>query len=126
MLYMKTRVTFRVAAELADELRELPNQTQFVETALRNALGQRCTACDGTGRVRRSSLSVTSFRAARLPALDRSAAIELQRLVRTARALAATRLDLARAGSRRGLDFVVARRGSILLRGTLREGAWPT
>ena len=35
MLYMKTRVTFRLPSDLADDLRELPNQTQFVEAALR-------------------------------------------------------------------------------------------
>jgi hypothetical protein len=126
MLYMKTRVTFRIAPDLADALRELPNQTHFVEAALRGALGETCPACDGTGRVRRSALAVTSFRRAALPPLARETAIELQRLVRAARALSATRLDLEPSPSRNGLAFVVARQGDVLLRGTLSEAAWPS
>ena len=41
MLYMKTRVTFRVEADVAEALRELPNQTRFVEDALRVGKIQR-------------------------------------------------------------------------------------
>ena len=71
MLYMKTRVTFRVASDLADALRDLPNQTVFVEQALRSALGRTCPACDGQGRVQWKSVSVSDFKRASLPRLDR-------------------------------------------------------
>jgi hypothetical protein len=47
MLYMKTRVTFRVAKDLADALRDLPNQTEFVEAVLREGLGMTCPVCGG-------------------------------------------------------------------------------
>src|SRR5262245_40199766 len=62
MLYMKTRVTFRVAPDLADVLRQLPNQTSFVETALREALRAKCPTCGGTGRVTRMAPRVSNFR----------------------------------------------------------------
>ena len=115
---MKTRVTFRVAEDLADALRELPNQTQFVESALRAALGRTCPTCEGKGRVASRELSVTSFRDARLPALDRSRALELRRLVRLARQVAATDLTLAKRRDR-SLAYVLVRDDAVLLEGTL-------
>src|SRR5262245_5354661 len=105
MLYMKTRVTFRVASDLADALRDLPNQTAFVEQALRSALGRTCPACDGRGRVQWESVKVSDFKRAALPRLDREAAMQLKGLVRLARELAASRLDLDKSSEPRGLAF---------------------
>jgi hypothetical protein len=126
MLYMKTRVTFRVAGDLADALRVLPNQTQFVENAVRDALGRRCTACDGTGRLDVARLRVSNFRAAGLPPAERQTAVELRRVVRLARELAATRVELSRTPGRRGLRFAIARRGQVLFDGVLgsQEEQW--
>ena len=119
MLYMKTRVTFRVAKDLARSLRDLPNQTAFVESALRGALGRTCSACGGTGRTRLGSLSVSDFRQARLRHLDRDEAVQLQSLVRLARELAASKLDLAADRRAGGFEFSVERGRHVLLRGTL-------
>ena len=46
----KQRVTFRIDRELGDALRQLPNQTAFVERVLREALGRICPLCDGAAR----------------------------------------------------------------------------
>lgn len=119
MLYMKTRVTFRVAPDLAEALRVLPNQTSFVEQALRDALRAECPVCGGTGRVAPRALSVSNFREAGLPRLKRDAALQLKGLVALARRTAATSLELERAADGRGLGFVVARGADVLLRGTL-------
>src|SRR5262245_41463051 len=111
---MKTRVTFRVSAELADSLRDLPNQTQFVESALREALRERGPACQGTGRRNSAGLCVSNFRSERLPQLERAAALQLRNLVHLARHAAATRIDLTT--DRRGaLDFEIARGAEVLL-----------
>jgi hypothetical protein len=124
MLYMKTRVTFRVASDLADSLRDLPNQTAFVETALRNALGRACPSCDGSGRIPWRSLAVSDFRKAALPRLDRAHAVHLQSLVRIARKLAASKLELARGQRPADLEFVIRRGDSVLMRGSVgSEGA---
>ena len=45
----KQRATFRLEPELAAALRQLPNQTAFVESVLREALGRLCPLCQGTG-----------------------------------------------------------------------------
>jgi hypothetical protein len=119
---MKTRVTFRVAADLADALRDLPNQTAFVEEALRAALGRTCPSCEGAGRIPWKSVAVSDFRQASLPRLDRDRAVQLQGLVRLARKMAASKLDLAR-GQADAFDFVLSRGESVLMRGTLgRQG----
>src|SRR6266700_1672241 len=107
MLYMKTRVTFRVAADLAEALRDLPNQTGFVEQALRSALGRTCPACDGKGRVQWKSVSVSDFKRAALPRLDREGAMQLKGLVRLARELAASRLDLGKSSGTPGIAFAL-------------------
>jgi hypothetical protein len=119
MLYMKTRVTFRVAPELAEVLRQLPNQTNFVETALREALRAKCPACGGTGRVTTIGPRVSNFRKAALPRLERNAALQLKGVVRMARRVAATRVDLERAPGAGAMRFVVARGDEVLLRGEL-------
>lgn len=122
MLYMKTRVTFRVSADLADTLRALPNQTRFVETALRAALGKECPVCAGTGRFLEQSLRVSDFRDASLPPLERQTATQLKQLVRLGRELAATRLDLE-PENEQGVGFVLARNDDVLMRGQLRGPA---
>jgi hypothetical protein len=121
LLYMKTRVTFRVAADLADALRVLPNQTSFVEAALRSALGRTCPSCEGSGRIPWNSVVVSDFRRAELPRLDRSHAVQLQGLVRLARKLAASRLDLARGREAADLEFVLRRGESVLMRGVVSK-----
>ena len=119
MLYMKTRVTFRVAPELAESLRHLENQTQFVEHALREALREKCPTCGGSGRVSERGVRVSNFRAKALPQLDRETAFQLKGIVALARRTAATNIELE---SQRGgaLGFVVARGADVLLSGTLR------
>jgi hypothetical protein len=119
MLYMKTRVTFRVASDLADKLRELPNQTQFVEAALRNALGIACPTCAGSGRVFGGSPKLPNFRKASLPNLDRETALQLQSVVRLARRLAATDVALAKSDVSEGLRFSVLRGRDVLLEGNV-------
>lgn len=118
MLYMKTRVTFRLPQDLADELRELPNQTRFVETALREALGVACPLCQGSGRWQPRRLAVSNFRRSRLPVLERAGALELRRLVRVGRQLSATGLQLERSAPR-GVAFVMTRGREVLLTGQL-------
>jgi hypothetical protein len=120
MLYMKTRVTFRIADDLAESLRALPNQTAFVEQALRGALGRTCPACGGEGRVQRT-VTVSDFKRASLPRLDREGAVQLKGLVRLARELAASKVDLGKASASPGLDFALRRGASVLMRGTLRS-----
>jgi hypothetical protein len=119
MLYMKTMVTFRVATELAKSLRELPNQTAFVESALRTALGKTCPTCEGSGRARWSSVAVSDFKQKALPRLDRDGAVQLKSLVRLARELAASKLTLAPRPGLPGVEFSVERGRNVLLRGTL-------
>lgn len=118
MLYMKTRVTFRVAPELAERLRELPNQTHFVETALREALRQKCPFCGGTGRVPETALEVSNFRRAALPPLRREAAMQLKGLVGMARRVGANALVLEPA-PRGAFGFAVTRGEEVLLSGTI-------
>lgn len=119
LLYMKTRVTFRVAADLAETLRDLPNQTLFVEQALREALRDKCPACGGTGRAATRALRVSNFRSAALPPLQREVALQLKGLVSLARRAAATNVELR--SERGGLAFVLARGSEILLEGTLAK-----
>jgi hypothetical protein len=122
MLYMKTRVTFRVADDLANALRELPNQTSFVESALREALRTKCPACGGTGRVAEHGLRISNFRGSTLPPLERAAALQLRGLVRLARRVAATNVVLEKEPDGRAITFTVARGDEVLTRGTLHDG----
>jgi hypothetical protein len=119
MLYMRTRVTFRVADDLAQKLRELPNQTSFVEAALREALRRKCPACGGTGRVSSEATSVSNFKRAALPPLDRAAALQLKQLVGLARRVGANAIHLAPAADAKAVGFAVARGDEVLLSGTL-------
>ena len=121
MLYMKTRVTFRVDGELADALRELPNQTKFVEDALRDALGRTCPTCGGEGRVSLRRLRVTNVRREGIGRLERHEALELQRVFRLGQEVAATRLELRRRGRRVG--FTLRRERTALLNGVLEGEA---
>jgi hypothetical protein len=57
-----SRNLFRIDHDLAATLRELPNQTKFVEDTLREALGRTCPVCAGSGRLPLLSLSVTNVR----------------------------------------------------------------
>ena len=123
LLYMKTRVTFRIGADLAESLRALPNQTAFVEEALRTALGRTCPACEGLGRVQWKSVAVSDFKQAALPRLDREGAMQLKGLVRLARELAASKLDLGRSPGAAGFEFALSRGDSVLMRGTLQGPA---
>jgi hypothetical protein len=114
---MKTRVTFRVAADLAEALRDLPNQTQFVEQALREALRDECSMCGGTGRAPTRHVRVSNFRAALLPPLRREVAVQLKSIVALARRTAATNVELCAVND--GVSFVLARGSEVLLEGTL-------
>jgi hypothetical protein len=114
---VKTRVTFRVAEDLAQALRGLPNQTQFVEQALREALRDECPACGGTGRVSIQRVKVSNFRDAELPPLQREVALQLKSIIELGRRSAATNVELRRA--RGGMSFVLARGTEVLLQGTL-------
>ena len=115
----KHRVTFRVARDLASALRQLPNQTAFVEAALRDALGRTCPACDGRGRVS-GRLAISDFREARLPRLKPATALKLREVVRMARRLCAT--DLALAPGENAIAFRVSRKDELLCAGRIRPG----
>jgi hypothetical protein len=117
LLYMKTRVTFRVDEVLADALRELPNQTKFVEDALRDALGKTCPVCNGEGRVTGRALRVTNLREQGMRRLSRNEARDLQRVFRLGREVAATRIELGRSGRR--VSYSMRRNAHELLNGVL-------
>jgi hypothetical protein len=116
---MKTRVTFRVNAELAHALRDLPNQTDFVERTLREALRQECPACGGSGRLSPQRPRVSNFRTAALSPLTRGPALELRRLVRLARKLAATNVELVPGHAEHEVGFSLLRGSELLLRGSV-------
>jgi len=117
MLYMKTRVTFRVEADVAEALRELPNQTRFVEDALRDALGRTCPVCRGDGRLPVRVIRVSNVRRQGIKRLSRDEALQLQRVYRLGQELAATRIDLRKHGRRVG--FSLRRDHNELLAGVL-------
>jgi hypothetical protein len=121
MLYMKTRVTFRLEGNLAEALRGLPNQTKFVEDALRNALGRTCPLCLGEGRVQQRRIRVSNVRASGIRRLNREEAQQLQRIFRLGQALAATGIDLEKYGRR--VRFVLRREKQELLDGILVPSA---
>ena len=117
MLYMKTRVTFRIEDDLADTLRELPNQTKFVEDALRDALGRACPVCSGTGRVPLRTLHVSNVRECGIKSLSRDEAIQLRTVFRLGQEVAATRIELHKQGRR--VSFTMKRDTLELLNGVL-------
>jgi len=120
MLYMnRTRVTFRVDPRLATALRRVPNQTRFVEKALKEALGRSCPLCGGSGRLAGDSLRVSDFRAEALPKLERAAAAPLKGLVRFGKRMQATDLELEARPGDEDLEFRIARDDQILLSGRL-------
>jgi hypothetical protein len=102
-------------------LRDLPNQTRFVEEVLRDALGRTCPVCDGNGRVPMGGLDVTNLRRAGLPPLSRDEALELKRVVHLGHELAATKIELHRKGS--DLRFSMSRSSTQLFTGSLRPRA---
>jgi hypothetical protein len=124
MLYMamsteKTRVTFRIDPSLAEALRQISNQTAFVETALLAALGETCPLCDGRGKVRSARLAVSDFKKARLPRLRREGALRVRELVKLGQRLMATELRLT-GRSPAELRFALLRQSETLLAGQLR------
>ena len=121
----KQKVTFRVDPMLADALRELPNQTAFVERVLRDALGRTCPMCAGTGEVPDVHLAVSDLKRLGVPRLDRAAAAQLKALVRLGRELLATGLDLEPDGDAEHLSFRLTRANQTLLSGTLPRGTEP-
>lgn len=117
----KRRMTFRVDPELAEALRLLPNQTAFVEQALRDALGRVCPLCHGTGDVPDVHLAVSNFKNLPIRRLDRKAAGQLKALVRLGRALLATQLELDAAPEGGSLGFRLAREDELLLAGSIER-----
>jgi hypothetical protein len=120
--HRKQRATFRLDADLLDALRQVPNQTAFVERALREALGRVCPLCEGTGEVPGVHLSVSNLKTLRTPRLDRSAASQLKALVRLGRQLMATELALEPSTDDEQLGFRLAREDQLLLTGRIPRG----
>ena len=122
----KTRVTFRVQDDLASALRQLPNQTAFVERTLREALGHVCPLCRGTGESPGRPLVVSDMKDLPIERIDRDTAAQLRSLVRLGRQLLATDLELHLAGgayaSNNGLSFRLAREDQLLLSGIIPPG----
>ena len=120
VLYMnRTRVTFRIDPKLATALRQVPNQTRFVERALKDALGKSCPLCRGTGRLVGGALRVSDFREAALPKLDKAAAVPLKGLVRFGKRMQATELELEAKHGDGDVEFRIARDEETLLSGRL-------
>jgi hypothetical protein len=119
--HRKQRATFRLDADLLDALRQLPNQTAFVERALRDALGRVCPLCEGTGEVPGVHLNVSNLKSLQTPRLDRSAASQLKALVRLGRQLMATELALEPSSDEQ-LGFRLAREDQLLLTGRIPRG----
>jgi len=42
-------ITFKVDATLSEALKDIPNRSQFIRTAVLEALGATCPLCQGTG-----------------------------------------------------------------------------
>jgi len=118
----KQRVTFRVDPELAAALRHLPNQTVFVERALREALGRLCPVCAGTGEVPDVHLAVSNLKKLAGRRLDRVTAAQLKALVRLGRQLLATNLELETSADDGELEFRLARSNVLLLAGRIPRG----
>ena len=118
----KKRVTYRVGRDVADALRQLPNQTSFVERTLREALGHVCPLCHGSGEATGVHLSVSNLKRQPIQRLDRGAAAQLKALVRLGRQLLATELELHASSRDSGLLFRLAREDQLLLRGIIPAG----
>jgi hypothetical protein len=119
----KQKMTFRIDPDLARSLRQLPNQTAFLEAALRQALGQTCPLCHGSGRTDDVHLAVSDLKEFRgALQIDRVTAAQLRSLVRLGRALLATQLDLEPSDQDDELGFRLARQDEVLLAGRLRRG----
>ncbi len=127
MLYVsaKHRMTFRLAPDLARAVRDLPNQTAFVELALRDALGRLCPTCHGTGEAVGVHLAISNFKGLPGPRLDRSTALQLKALVRLGRQLLATELALEPSSEGDDLGFRLAREQEVLLAGRIPFGGAP-
>ncbi len=115
-------MTFRLERELVAALRQLPNQTAFVQRVVREALGRVCPLCDGTGEVPGVHLEVSDLKNVLHPRLDRTAAAQLKALVRLGRQLMATELNLE-AEDGEQLGFRLARDDQLLLTGRIPRGA---
>jgi len=117
-------MTFRLPADLVTALRRLPNQTTFVERAVRASLGQLCPLCHGTGQMSSGTLSVSDLKHCRLGRLDRRSAAQLKALVRLGRELLATELRLEASGASGSteLGFRLARDRQLLLAGRICRG----
>ncbi len=118
----KRRMTFRLTGDLAATLRQLPNQTAFVEHALREAVDRVCPVCHGTGEPPDVHLQVSNFKTLPVARLDRSAAAQLKALVRLGRELLATELQLEVSRGDKELGFRLAREDQLLLTGTIPRG----
>ena len=118
----KQRVTFRIAPELGAALRQLPNQTQFVEQVLREALARICPLCAGSGEVRDVHLAVSNLKTLAVGRLDRVSAAQLKALVRLGRQLLATNLELEPSRDDGELEFRLARANELLLTGRIPRG----
>lgn len=118
----KQRVTYRLDPELAGALKQLPNQTAFVERTLREALAQLCPLCHGTGEAPGVHLSVSNLKRSPIGRLDRAAAARLRALVRLGRQLLATELALEPAEAPSELAFRLEREDQTLLTGRIPCG----
>ncbi len=118
----KQKMTFRLEPELAAALKQLPNQTAFVEAALREAMGRQCPLCHGTGQASGVHLNVSNFKSLPIRRLDRSTAAQLKALVHLGRQLLATQLMLEPSDEDQGLAFRLAREDQLLLSGKIPRG----
>ncbi len=118
----KQRVTYRLDPELAVALKQLPNQTAFVERCLRDALGHVCPLCHGTGAATGVHLSVSDLKRSPVGRLDRAAAARLRALVRLGRQLLATELALEPGPAPSELAFRLERDDHTLLTGRIPCG----
>jgi hypothetical protein len=118
----KQRVTYRLEPELAAALKQLPNQTAFVERTLREALGQVCPLCHGSGEATGVHLNVSDLKRSPIGRLDRAAAARLRALVRLGRQLLATELALEPADAPSELAFRLEREDQTLLTGRIPCG----
>lgn len=115
-------MTFRLPPDLAAALRQLPNQTTFVESVLREALGRVCPLCHGTGETPGARLNVSDLKQLPTGRLDRETAVQLKTLVRLGRALLATQLELQASAEEAGLGFRLERDDEVLLAGRIPPG----
>jgi hypothetical protein len=118
----KQRVTFRIDSEIGAALRQLPNQSRFVEQVLREALARICPLCAGSGEVRDVHLAVSNLKTLAVGRLDRVSAAQLKALVRLGRQLLATNLELEPSRDDGELEFRLARANELLLTGRIPRG----